>query len=222
MAILKAWLFTAIAALVLSGQVFATTLTLTGRASLKVMPDMATIMFSVSKTAKSASIAKQQADQSVSALEQKFATKPWLHFSSAQIQVTPVYSLDSEKKRQLDGYQARRPVQVKITNLTKLSDVLSWGLTDADSVTQIRYDSSKRAKLTEDVRLDALKNAQLIAQQFAKALGKKVVSVDAIDYDNRSPSLPIHLLKQAKLSSNSYQSQSLSIDDSVLVHFTLD
>lgn len=222
MLISRIWFIATICGLLFSGQALATTLTVTGNASMKVMPDMATITFTVSKTAKSASIAKKQADQRVSALQNKLGNKSWLHFSSGQLQVMPVYSLDTNKNRQLNGYQARRPVLVKIMNLAKLSDVLKWGLQDANSVTQIRYDSSKRAQLAEKVRLAALKNAQLIAHQFAKALDKKVVSVDTIDYDNRMPSQSIRMLRDEKLSSNSYQSESLRIDDSVLVHFTLD
>ncbi|CAG9295765.1 SIMPL domain-containing protein [Celerinatantimonas diazotrophica] len=218
----RIWFIATLCGLLLSGQALATTLTITGNASMQVMPDMATIMFTVSKTAKTASTAKQQADQRVRALQNELGHQSWLHFSSGQLRVMPVYSLDTNKNRQLSGYQARRPVIVKIMNLAKLSDVLGSGLQEADSVTQIRYDSSKRAKLTERVRLAALKNAQLIAHQFAKALNKKVVSVDSIDYNNRMPNQPIQLLREAKFSSNSYQSESLRIDDSVLVHFTLD
>ncbi|MFM2486541.1 SIMPL domain-containing protein [Celerinatantimonas yamalensis] len=202
----------------------ATVLTVTGQAEIQVLPDQAQVTFTVLAQSDTAVSAKQQVDKNVEKIQQALGAQfKGLKLTSGQLQVSPIYASKPDQAPQLTGYKASRPVRIDIVDLSQLSVILDNAFQHgADSMAQIRYQNSHAKQLASKVRLKALHNAQQLAAQFANALGKKVASIDSIEYSGVNPR-PLIMLRESKLMgvSNSYRSEQLTLKDSVFVHFTL-
>lgn len=216
-----------IGSLLLSSPAWATKLTVTGRSEIKVAPDQAVISLQVMAEKMTAAAAKTAVDQKVTQIR-KGLTR-W--FSSEQmvneqLRVSPRYRYERDtQERSLEGYQARRRIRLTLTQLDELSNILDQALKDgADEVAQISYQNSHWQKLSEQVRLQAVANGQQLAKQFAAAVNKKVAAIISMDYQGqRNEVAPVMLrTMQVKVAdSANYQTQQLTIDDSVLMTFDL-
>lgn len=145
-----------------------------------------------------------------------------ISLSSGQLTVRPQYKMTSEHQRRLVGYKASRSVIVKLKQLSLLGTLLDSGFKHgADGLISIRYQSSQWKHFKSVVRIKALRDGQQLAAQFAKALGKQVIDLESIEYSN-SYQQPVPVFREMKLASGGgYQSNVLTIKDSVLLRFEL-
>ncbi|MFM2483230.1 SIMPL domain-containing protein [Celerinatantimonas sp. YJH-8] len=212
----------------ISNPVWATQLTVTGHASMKIPPDQALITLQVVAEQPTANQAKQQVDDKITRIRQGLSK--WLKddaMTNDELRIHPFYHTERPSAdRQLAGYQASRAMQLKLKDLAHLSAILDMALHQgADAIADIRYQNSQWESWGQKVRIQAVHNGQELATQFASALGKKVVDVTSVEYQGGYVSHPPVLLRSMKLNTPmaaaNYQRQDLTIDDSVLMKFEL-
>lgn len=203
---------------------YATELSVTGRANVKLKADQAQLSVLAISESPTPLKAKQLADAKASHVRNAIENIAGVKVTDGQIVIRPYYKTDSNRERKLVGYRAQRPLQVHLNQLTHLNQVLQRSFAKGgDEIINIHYDSSKRHAAMNKLRIKALHNGQQIARQYAKALGKKVSEVVAITYNNPPISLPDQRLETYKMSSVSsqYQSAAIELSDSVALKFTL-
>lgn len=202
---------------------WATQLIVTGQASMKVHPDVASVAFTVLGEGQSASAAKQIVDQKVTSIRQSLQTMgKRISLSSGQLTVRPQYKMTRDHQQNVVGYRASRNVVVELKQLSLLGTLLDSGFKNgADALIGIHYQNSHWEHLQKIIRIKALRNGQQLAAQFAQALHKHVVALESIEYSGENQQ-PIPIFREMKLASGSgYQSKALTMTDSVLMRFRL-
>ena len=179
------------------------TIQVTGTAEIQVVPDTATLSFTVAKNSKSVAEAKKQNDDviiKVSNLEKNFGigTTYIKHDYIRVKEVTKRIKIkDSDDYEEVfDGYRVSRNLIVKLRDITKfeafLTALLEAGIDDVESVS---FSSSELRKYKDQARAQAIKAAREKADALAKAVGQtigKAVSIEEKNIDGyRSPSANI-------------------------------
>ncbi len=103
------------------------------------------------------------------------------------------YNYTWEKKKNPD-FLARKQYRIKVTDLTKLNDIISAVDPKAVEYTNIEsYDYSKIEALKKDLKIKALQAAKAKATYLAEAIGEKIGSaLDIQDINNEYYPQPIY------------------------------
>lgn len=189
------------------------TIKVTGTAEIQVVPDTATLSFTISKKNNIVANAKKQNDETVAKvtdLAKRFG------IAATDVKTDYIRVKEATKREKLkgsqddfqevpDGYLVSRNLVVKLRDIGKfepfLTALLDAGVNDVDNVV---FSSSELRKYKNQARAQAVRaareKAQAIAQEINQSIGK-AVSIEETDIDGyRSPS--------ANFSNNSF-----SIDD---------
>lgn len=157
------------------------TLTTSAEAEVKVTPDQAILLFTVSGTA--ADAAKAIAAIDVPTAKVLAAAKArgvkGEHLQSAQVVVQPVYVYDKKGNAKQTGVTGTRNIAVVVEELTKLDVIVQDVLAAADkgvSVTlaNMRFEDSKMTEHKALARVHAAEAARKKAQSMAETLGVKL------------------------------------------------
>lgn len=163
------------------------TIKVTGTAEIQVVPDTATLSFTVSKKNNVVSAAKKQNDETVAKV-----TDLAKRFSIAATDVKTDYIRVKEATRRekvkgseddytevFDGYLVSRNLVVKLRDIGKFESFLT-ALLDADvnDVDNVVFSSSEIRKYKDQARAQAVRaareKAQAIAQEINQSIGKAV------------------------------------------------
>lgn len=91
---------------------------------------------------------------------------------TAQYQIYPKYSYEEKKGSSITGYSVSQSLDVKIRDLTKISEVLAAaGGAGANQVSGIQFTIDEPKNLHAEARAEAVKDAQDKAEKLANDLG---------------------------------------------------
>lgn len=172
-------------------------LTVTGEGVARAVPDMASVSTGVVNEAKTAREALDANTQAVAAMvaaikETGFESRD---IATSGFSVQPRYAppkKDSADAPQINGYEVRNMVTVRVRDLARLGDLLDKVVTNgANQIGGIAFDIAEPAKLEEAARVAAVKDARAQAQALADAAGLRLVRVLAITSNGTSmPPMP--------------------------------
>ncbi|ABL98696.1 SIMPL domain-containing protein [Shewanella amazonensis] len=204
------------------------TLDTTGVAELKVTPDTAVISVEVVSKGKDPRYVKGASDKAVAGFIKRLeaAGVKREQIESANLIINPEYKYHKDAEPQLIGYGANRRVTVRITDVSRVNEIVDSALTEGiNRVGNISFelsdDSAARAKVRELAIADAKSKAESLAQGF----GAKIQGVWHIRYYDQGPVRPV-MYKAAMMEADngvgqSYQSGDITLSDRVEVTYRL-
>ena len=117
---------------------------------------------------------------------------------TTQYQIYPKYSYDSKTGSNITGYSVTQSVEIKIRDLTKISDVLAKaGEAGANQVTGVQFTIDEPKNLRAEAREEAVKDAEEKAEKLAKELGVRLGKVVNFN-EMRSGDMPSPMPMYAK------------------------
>jgi uncharacterized protein len=155
------------------------TISVTGEAEVRVVPDEAVITFGIETSSdKAIDNAREENDRRLEellALTRRLGIKPE-HVQTDYLDIEPRYDYDSERReRKFLGYFIQRNVVITLRDLTKftplLTDALKLGVNRAG---QVQFRTTELRKHRDAARTMAIRAAKEKAVDLAKELGMKV------------------------------------------------
>ena len=141
-----------------------------GEATVRRVPDLAVVSLAVTVQDKDAGRARDEANRRASAILERLRGEglPEADVQAPSLTIHPTYDY-SRGKPKVTGYEASRPMTLRIKDVTLLGPILD-GLVD-DGATQVHGTSMELAE-PEAAARDALANAVAVAQGRAEALAQ--------------------------------------------------
>ena len=167
------------------------TISMSGYAEQKVVPDTATLRIGVvvqSATAKEASD-ENAALMSAVVAELKAMGLQDKEIQTSYVSVSPVYNYDKEQT--ITGYSASNSVQITTTKLENLSEIIDRSTAaGANEIGGISFSVSDdmRKQLREDLMNEAVTDASSKAATLAKSLGVEITGVQTSSVSESSDS----------------------------------
>jgi len=173
-----------------------------GTAEIQVVPDTATLSFSIMKKDKSVTVAKKQNDETiakVTALARRFninatdVKTDYIRVAEVTRRVK-VKNSEDDYETVFDGYSVTRNLVVRLTDIGKFETFLT-ALLEAGvyNVANVTFSSSELRKYKDQARAMAIRAAKEKAEAIAREIGQsigKAVSIEEENLDeNRSGSL---------------------------------
>ncbi|MBC7086120.1 MAG: SIMPL domain-containing protein [Methanomethylovorans sp.] len=163
-----------------AGQNAADTITMSGYAEQKVVPDTAALSIGVVVQADTAKAASDQNAALMSAVisELKALGLEDKEIQTSYVTVYPVYNYDKEQT--ITGYSASNSVQVTTTKLGNLSEIIDRSTAvGANQIGGISFSVSndRQKQLREDLMSEAIADASAKANDLASSLGLKITGV---------------------------------------------
>ncbi|WP_087023838.1 SIMPL domain-containing protein [Thaumasiovibrio subtropicus] len=196
-----------------------------GYGEVAMVPDSASFSVEVRKSARTATEAKQQADQTVNAFIDRLM-KAGIEreaIESANISLYPEYRYGEDRQREQVGFFASRMVTVQVADLEQLNPLLNAALGDGvDAINHIQMKVSNEAVYQKQARQLAIADAQLKAEEIAKGFNMTVEGVWQINYHSSNP-VPMTrgVAYEAMADSGSYQDTKITTQDTISVTFKL-
>ncbi|MGB9131770.1 MAG: SIMPL domain-containing protein [Methanosarcina sp.] len=159
------------------------TISMSGYAEQKIVPDTATLNIGVvvqSETAKEASD-KNAALMSAVIAELKATGLQDKEIKTSYVSVSPIYNYDTNATTQtITGYSASNSVQITTTKLDNLSEIIDRSTAaGANEIGSISFSVSddRQKQLSEDLMNEAIADASSKATMLAKSLGVEITGV---------------------------------------------
>ncbi|SNY43857.1 hypothetical protein SAMN06297280_0660 [Arsukibacterium tuosuense] len=155
-----------------------------GSAELTTTPDIAVISFEVSSMQPTALAAKADVDERVNqfldGLDDFAVTTEGVTASNLLTEPQYIYTRDNEQ--QLAGYRASRSVQVELTNIDQLNELINFGLkVEISEVKNIQLRSSNTEEMRKKVTAMAVDNAKANAAALASAFDAELGKIYSIN-----------------------------------------
>lgn len=156
------------------------TISMSGYADQKVMPDTASLSIGVVVQSESSEAATSENAAIMSTVieELKALGLEDNEIQTSYVSVYPMYNYD--KERTITGYSASNSVEIKTTNLDILSDVIDRSAAaGANQIGGISFSVSdeRQKELREDLMGEAVADASSKANTLASSLGVKITGV---------------------------------------------
>ncbi len=176
------------------------TISVDGTGNAVAIPDIATLSFTVTETAKTVADAQAQATKKVnttiSALKSSGITEKDIQTTSYNI--NPHYEYQNStcssngicppSKSVVTGYDVSQSTDVKVHNLTKVGDLLTLiGSNAVQSVSGPSFSVENPDITQAEARSKAIDNAKMKAEVLAKALGVHIVRVVSFSETGATP-----------------------------------
>lgn len=203
----------------------------TGYGEVRVKPDTVVIQLQVSVTEQTGAAAKKEVDQRVNrfldAAGRGDIDKE--HMNAGELQINPRWEYRNQE-RVFTGYQASRNINVRLTELERLSEILDMALENGISnIVQLSYEHSDADKLTQQAHEKAVQNSKAKAESLAAAYGGRLGFVYSIDYQRANITLPSPVAQEAQMARASFAADSAGVylqeeivfSDSIKVVFDL-
>ncbi len=180
-------------------------ITVTGKGTVKVVPDKVLIRARIEHTGKSASEVKAQNDKVVNEIIKYLKSQkiPSKNFQTEYITLNKDYNYNSKET----FYSANQAISIELEDLEKyeqlMSGLLESGLNRIDG---IQFQSSKKEELESEARKKAVLNAQEKAIEFAGALGQEVGKAHMInEIENGNYPMPMYRSMEMKAADSEQQ-----------------
>jgi len=178
--------------------------TVNGEGKIKVIPDQVSISVSVESKGVKAADVKKENDTKVDGVL-KFLKKmgiPAADFQTTRVSLNDQY--DYEKKKH--NYVAVQSISILIKELDKYDQIME-GLVDSgiNNIGNIEFQSSQIEIHKTKARIEAIKNAKSIAQDYVSALGQKMgAAYTIIDNSQISYPQPRYEMMAMKMADNAF------------------
>lgn len=200
--------------------------TVTGKGTIKVVPDKVLIRARIEHTGKSASDVKAQNDKVVSQIIKYLKSQniPSKNFQTEYLTLNKDYNYNSKET----FYSANQAISIQLEDLSKyekfMSGLLESGLNRIDG---IQFQSSKKDELESEARRKAVLNAREKAREFAQALDQEIGKAQMIN-ETENGNFPLPMYRTMEMQSDSSGKQEtlapgeMEITVKVNVGFTLN
>lgn len=179
--------------------------TVTGKGTVKVVPDEVLIRARIEHTGKSASEVKAQNDKVVDQIIKYLKSQniPSKNFQTEYLTLNKDYNYNSKET----FYSANQAISIKLKDLSKyerfMSGLLESGLNRIDG---IQFQSSKKDELESEARKKAVLNAREKAREFAQALDQNIGKAQMInEIENGNFPVPMYRTMEMQSDSNGNQ-----------------
>lgn len=168
------------------------TVTVTATGNVSGAPDTVTLQLGITANGSTAASALDKANSEMSSLQGVYLShgvaKSQLQTSG--LNLSPSYN----NTGQISGYSASEELTVTMHDMAKagsLIDVGSHAIGNDEQVNGINFSISDTSKLLGEARAQAMRNAQLQAQQIASGAGVKLGAIKSV-VDQEQPPSPIY------------------------------
>ncbi|MFG1480421.1 SIMPL domain-containing protein [Xanthobacter sp. V4C-4] len=183
----------------------AATITVAGEARISVVPDAAVLTTGVVSAGKTADEALAANSKAVSALIEtiKAAGVEPRDIATSSFSLQPQYATGQGAQREaprLVGFEVRNSVRVTVRDLAALGPLLDKMVqAGANQASGLAFTVSNRAKLEQDARVAAVKDAMDQAAVVAGAAGLRLVRIVSItpEADGSGPIMPVPMFAKA-------------------------
>lgn len=191
----------------------------TGMGSVSAEPDMATVFFGVSREARTASAAMEQANDAtatVLATVQQSGISP-RDVQTTSINLSPVWDQSNARPRQIRGYVASNDLTVRVRDLDGLGAFLDSVVVDgANRLNGLSFAIAETGALETEARAAAVQDARAKAETLATAAGVELGAVLTISEGGGLPQ-PGSLMRGAMMEASAVPVATGEIDIRVSV-----
>lgn len=173
-------------------------ISVTGRGTVSVTPDVAYVTLGVETADADAAKARNANDE---AMAKVYAAVKGFGVAGDDITTEDyaIYPRYDDNGRKITGYTVRNTVSVRVKNLDKLGDVLTAaGEAGANTAGNIRFDVSDRTAAYNEALASAMEKARARAEVMAGACGVKLGAATAIN-ESSSYSGPVYAQPEAAM-----------------------
>jgi len=196
------------------------TIEVTSKAKIMVMPNMATVSFAVETSATTAKQAAgenaEKTDKLLNALREITAKEVTIKTSAFNL--TPIY--DKNSRLRPKGYRVRNSVLLETKSIDKLGTFIDeaskLGVSRIGSLT---FSTDRDEELRKEAAVKALQQAKRIAEDLAKAGGLTIKKIIKLNYGPHGPVRPYRMEAMAAAARTPIEVGEMSIEESVHVVF---
>ena len=196
------------------------TIEVMGKATIMVMPNMATLSFAVET---SANTAKQAAGENAKKTNKllnalREITAKEVKIKTSGFNLTPIYDKDSRLRPK--GYRARNSVLLETKSIGKLGTFIDEASrVGVSRIGSLTFSTDRDEELRKEAAIKAVQQARTIAEDLAKAAGLTIKKITKISYGPGGPVRPYRMEAMAAAVRTPIQAGELSIEESVHVIF---
>ncbi|MFG1296578.1 SIMPL domain-containing protein [Xanthobacter variabilis] len=184
---------------------FAASITVTGQAKVSAEPDSAIFSTGVVTSGKTAADAVSANSKAVTALIEaiKAAGVEARDIATSSFSLQPQYASSNSAKEapRVVGFEVRNSVRITVRDLATLGPLLDKMVeAGANQASGLAFTLSNRAKVEQDARVAAVKDAMEQAKVVADAAGLRLVRIVSIqpEADGSGPIMPTPMLMKAE------------------------
>lgn len=161
------------------------TITVNGSATLKVVPDKASVVISIENTDKDSAVASKQNAQMMQKLQSAMLglsiTKDKL--KTTNYNLYPVYDLKDNKK--ITGYTVNNELTIEVDNVESVGKVIDTAINlGATNIRSINFGLQDQDKYKAQALKKAVDDAKNKAQIIATSLDKNVINIVSVSEGN--------------------------------------
>ena len=154
-------------------------------ATKEIVPDTASIRFTVQNSAKDSKSAvatnKEKASTLIGALKPMLALDDKDVLQTNNFVLRPNYTTDKNGKKTFVDYTATNVIYVKTKSIDKISDLIDVAMrNNATGVSDLNFYAENQKQFEGQLAKEALADAQIIAELTASTLGQKVKGIRAV------------------------------------------
>jgi uncharacterized protein YggE len=196
------------------------TIEVTGKAKIMVMPNMASVSFAVET---SATTAKQAAGENAEKTKKllnalREITVKEVTIKTSGFNLTPIYDKDSRLRPK--GYRARNSVILETRSIDKLGTFIDEASrVGVSHIGSLIFSTDRDEELRKEAAVKAVKQAMEIAENLAKAAGLTIKKVIRLSYSSAGPVRPHRMEAMAAAARTPIEVGEMSIEESVHVVF---
>jgi hypothetical protein len=196
------------------------TIEVMGKATIMIMPTMATLSFAVET---SAATAKQAAEENARKSNKllnglrEIAAKE-VKIKTSGFNLTPIYDKDSRLRPK--GYRARNSVLIETKSIDKVGIFIDEASrVGVSRIGSLNFSTDRDEELRKEAAVKAVQQAKTIAEDLAKAAGLTIRKIIKISYSPGGPVRPYRMEAMAAAVRTPIEAGELSIEESVHVVF---
>lgn len=171
------------------------TVTVTGEAETRVVPDRASITLGVETEGKVVADIKRENDAKVRAMLKSIQAIGIQEkdIQTSQLSIEPRYNYKQDGTREFLGYVMRNTIYVWIKDLTKIDAVIGASVDQGSNVLQnIEFNFSETKRVADSLRIAAAKDAKVKAEALAGAVNARVTRVISMSESGyQQPPIPM-------------------------------
>lgn len=163
------------------------TISVDGTSVIKAMPDRATVNISIESTAKDAKEASAQNAIVMNKIQKDIMA---LAITKDNIKTTnynlyPLYNRKDNGRQEITGYSVSNQITVTVDNIDIVGNVIDTAINaGANSVNSVEFSLKDPQSYKDKVLVQAINDAKRKADIIAKTLGKNVVNVVSVNFNN--------------------------------------
>ena len=196
------------------------TIEVMGKATIIIMPNVATLSFAVETSATTAKqAAEENARKSNKLLNElrEIAAKE-VKIKTSGFNLIPIYDKDSRLRPR--GYRARNSILLETKSIDKLGTFIDQASrVGVSRIGSLTFRTDRDGELRKEAAVKAVQHARTIAEDLAKAAGLTIKRIIKISYSPGGPVRPYRMEAMAAAVRTPIEAGEMSIEENVRVVF---